>query len=84
MYLKLNENTASPDRWLDLPKNAKQQPGLYPSLLTFSAGPRVSGLATVPNDPDLLQSCIGMRFAVIECVSLADFHLLKPEYRDTT
>ncbi|KAF8530969.1 cytochrome P450 [Gautieria morchelliformis] len=40
-----------PDRWLNLPETAKQQPGLYSNLLTFSASPR---------------SCIGMRFAIIE------------------
>lgn len=31
----------SPDRWDNLPEAASIIPGLFPSLLTFSAGPRV-------------------------------------------
>jgi len=41
----------NPDRWDNLPDAALAQPGLFPNLLTFSAGPR---------------SCIGMRFSMIE------------------
>ncbi|KAI5824209.1 cytochrome-450 hydroxylase [Schizophyllum commune Tattone D] len=40
-----------PQRWDDLPELAKEQPGVFPSILTFSGGTR---------------SCIGMRFSVIE------------------
>ncbi|EGN99960.1 hypothetical protein SERLA73DRAFT_180296 [Serpula lacrymans var. lacrymans S7.3] len=40
-----------PDRWDNLPDGVSSLPGLFPSLLTFSAGPR---------------SCIGMRFSMIE------------------
>ena len=31
----------SPDRWDNLPEAASNLPGVFPSLLTFSAGPRV-------------------------------------------
>ena len=31
----------SPDRWDSLPEAASNLPGVFPSLLTFSAGPRV-------------------------------------------
>ncbi|KIK67077.1 hypothetical protein GYMLUDRAFT_37120 [Collybiopsis luxurians FD-317 M1] len=41
----------NPDRWDDLPSKAREQPGLFSNILSFSAGPR---------------SCIGMRFALIE------------------
>ncbi|GAW01776.1 cytochrome-450 hydroxylase [Lentinula edodes] len=41
----------NPDRWDDLPEKAREQPGLFSNILSFSAGPR---------------SCIGIRFALIE------------------
>ncbi|KAJ3995138.1 cytochrome P450 [Lentinula boryana] len=41
----------NPDRWNSLPEKAREQPGLFSNILTFSAGPR---------------SCIGIRFALIE------------------
>ncbi|KAF8577885.1 cytochrome-450 hydroxylase [Ramaria rubella] len=58
-----------PDRWLDLPEKAKQRPGIYPNVLTFSAGPR---------------SCIGMMFAIIEMkvilyTLLSSFDFSEPE-----
>ncbi|KAF8525162.1 cytochrome-450 hydroxylase [Hysterangium stoloniferum] len=40
-----------PNRWSSLSEKAKQQPGLYPNIMTFSAGPR---------------GCIGMTFALME------------------
>ncbi|KAK0212946.1 cytochrome-450 hydroxylase [Desarmillaria ectypa] len=40
----------NPDRWDNLPQRAKELPGLFSNILTFSAGPR---------------SCIGFRFALI-------------------
>ena len=59
-----------PDRWDDLPEAAKAQPGLYSNLMSFSAGPRVSsiGLCVIECPPHLAlaQSCIGMRFSIIE------------------
>jgi len=33
-----------PDRWDNLPDAVKTQPGLYSNLMSFSAGPRVSGI----------------------------------------
>ncbi|GJJ13922.1 hypothetical protein Clacol_008179 [Clathrus columnatus] len=30
----------NPDRWLNIPDKARQQPGLYPNNMSFSAGPR--------------------------------------------
>ncbi|KAJ4498302.1 cytochrome-450 hydroxylase [Lentinula lateritia] len=41
----------NPDRWDNLPEKAREQPGLFSNILSFSAGPR---------------SCIGIRFALIE------------------
>jgi hypothetical protein len=59
-----------PDRWDSLPDVAKAQPGLYSNLMSFSAGPRVSntGHSTHACASDLppAQSCIGMRFSIIE------------------
>ncbi|KAK0455092.1 cytochrome P450, partial [Armillaria borealis] len=40
----------NPDRWDNLPQRAREMPGLFSNILTFSAGPR---------------SCIGFRFALI-------------------
>lgn len=40
----------NPDRWDNLPERAREMPGLFSNILTFSAGPR---------------SCIGFRFALI-------------------
>jgi hypothetical protein len=36
--------TCRPDRWDNLPDAAKAQPGLYSNLMSFSVGPRVSGM----------------------------------------
>ncbi|KAG6897407.1 hypothetical protein C0992_001914 [Termitomyces sp. T32_za158] len=47
----IDSRRISPERWDNLPEAAAQLPGLYPNILTFSAGPR---------------SCIGMRFSLIE------------------
>lgn len=62
--------TFSPDRWDELPPAVLEQPGLYNHLLSFSAGPRVSSplcyTILCPMSNKLLQSCIGMRFSVIE------------------
>lgn len=59
-----------PDRWDDLPDAAKAQPGLYPNLMSFSAGPRVgdAGHSAVARTSNVTfaQSCIGMRFSIIE------------------
>ncbi|KAJ3756252.1 cytochrome P450 [Lentinula raphanica] len=41
----------NPNRWNNLPEKAREQPGLFSNILSFSAGPR---------------SCIGIRFALIE------------------
>lgn len=58
----------SPDRWDNLPSAVLDQPGLYNHLLSFSAGPRVSALLCATHTWKLIamQSCIGMRFSVIE------------------
>ncbi|KAK0195304.1 cytochrome P450 [Armillaria mellea] len=40
----------NPDRWDNLPERAREMPGLFSNILTFSGGPR---------------SCIGFRFALI-------------------
>ena len=63
-----------PDRWDNLPEAVKAQPGLYNNILTFSAGPRVSGYgmrcALWVTDGELVvcraQSCIGVKFSIIE------------------
>ena len=59
-----------PDRWDDLPEAAKAQPGLYSNLMSFSAGPRVSytGRPIIACTAYFVfaQSCIGMRFSIIE------------------
>ena len=59
-----------PDRWDNLPDAAKAQPGLYSNLMSFSVGPRVSstGHSTIVCTSHFTstQSCIGMRFAIIE------------------
>lgn len=41
----------NPDRWLNITKKMKQQPGLYPNNMSFSSGPR---------------ACIAMPFALME------------------
>jgi len=58
----------SPDRWDDLPESALQQPGLFANTLTFSAGPRVRlpVLYLECRSDRTPQSCIGMRFSIIE------------------
>lgn len=43
-----------PERWTALPEAVQAIPGVWGNMLTFLAGPR---------------SCIGYRFALIECVS---------------
>jgi len=58
-----------PYRWLDIPETARRQPGIYPNLLSFSAGPR---------------SCIGMRFSIMEIkiilyVLLSSFTFSNPD-----
>ena len=59
-----------PDRWDNLPDAAKAQPGLYSNLMTFSVGPRVSGIGRsilgCTSHSISVQSCIGMRFSIIE------------------
>ena len=59
-----------PDRWDDLPDAAKSQPGLYSNIMSFSAGPRVSSggppIIAYISHPTIAQSCIGMRFSIIE------------------
>lgn len=42
-----------PDRWLNPPETVKDVPGLWGNVLTFLGGSH---------------SCIGYRFALIECV----------------
>ena len=57
-----------------MPEAVKAQPGLYNNILTFSAGPRVSGygmrceLWVTDGDPVVCraQSCIGVKFSIIE------------------
>ncbi|KXN90645.1 Cytochrome P450 4F1 [Leucoagaricus sp. SymC.cos] len=59
----------NPDRWDVLPEEAQELPGLFSNTLTFSAGPRVR-LYFLPSFYDsgltVMQSCIGMRFSMIE------------------
>ena len=58
----------SPDRWDNLPESASELPGLFSNTLTFSAGPRVSSdhLLHVALLTVRLESCIGLRFSMIE------------------
>ncbi|KZT52148.1 cytochrome P450 [Calocera cornea HHB12733] len=51
----------NPDRWDSLPPAARDQPGLYSNIMTFSAGPR---------------ACIGQRFSIIE-MKIFIFHLVR-------
>lgn len=59
-----------PDRWDNLPDAVKTQPGLYSNLMTFSAGPRVSSTSWFvigcTSHFICAQSCIGVRFSIIE------------------
>ena len=59
-----------PDRWDNLPEPVKTQPGLYSNLMSFSAGPRVSSVCYFiirwTSNFASAQSCIGMRFSIIE------------------
>jgi len=59
-----------PDRWDNLPDAIKSQPGLYSNLMSFSAGPRVSNIGhsikACTHHLTSAQSCIGMRFSIIE------------------
>lgn len=57
-----------PDRWDNLPESASALPGLFSNTLTFSSGPRVWKLVMlyVLDLCFLMQSCIGMRFSLIE------------------
>ena len=59
-----------PDRWDNLPDAARVQPGLYSNLMSFSVGPRVSSIIhsiiRCTSHSISVQSCIGMRFAIIE------------------
>ena len=43
-----------PDRWDNLPDAAKALPGLYSNLMTFSVGPRVSGIVILLPCPPLI------------------------------
>lgn len=57
-----------PDRWDNLSDTAANLPGLFSNTLTFSAGPRVRFLPLPPQflHWTIAQSCIGMRFSMIE------------------
>ena len=78
-----------PDRWDSLPDAAKAQPGLYSNLMSFSAGPRVSNnqpfFATLArtSDPPPAQSCIGMRFSIIEIKIIVYMLVTNFSFHDT-
>ncbi|KAI0763556.1 cytochrome-450 hydroxylase [Trametes elegans] len=62
--------TFNPDRWDNLPEAVKSQPGLYSNTLTFSAGPRVRARPSFARHRSRglchAQSCIGLKFSIIE------------------